>query len=69
MNDFVQHETFYLINWNINKILNISGILEIKKMADHILEITGLEGCFVIIVSLNNISKIRLPTMNAASYL
>ena len=27
---------FYSINWNLYKILNISGILERKKMADHI---------------------------------
>ena len=52
MNDFVQNDSFYLFNWNLNKVLdNISGIFEIKRMADHILEMAGLGGYFVIVVS------------------
>ena len=37
INDFVQNETFpwfYLINGNLNLIINISGIFESKKMAE-----------------------------------
>ena len=45
MKTFVQNERFSwfcLISWNFNKILNISAILESKKMAYHILEMLGL---------------------------
>ena len=42
---FVQISTiwFWLINWNLDKILIISGNIDSIKKADHILEMSGLE--------------------------
>ena len=53
MNDFVQNETFslfYLLNWNLNKILYFSGIFRGQQMADHIWKLHD-QGYFVIIVT------------------
>ena len=53
MNDFGENETFSWfnsLNWNLNRIFNISGIFEGKKMADHILGMAD-QSYYVIIVS------------------
>ena len=40
-----------ITKWNLNLVLNISGIFESKQMADHILEFAGLwllcDYCFI----------------------
>ena len=67
---FVPNDTFswfYLMHWNLNQILNISGVFESKNLPDHILKIAGSGLCFDYCF-LKNIAEIKLPMLNAANF-